>query len=653
MTENENPQQMKTTGQEDPEAQRLTPNVPQEDEIIRRKYFLGLCLGALGVVYGDIGTSPLYALRECFHGTHTVVPPSTENILGVLSLIFWSLIIVISIKYLVFVMRADNRGEGGILALMSLVRPDSSPMRKIGWVVILGLFGAALLYGDGIITPAISVLSAIEGLRIATPISQKTVILITTVILIALFLFQRRGTSGVGAVFGPVTLLWFITLAVLGISQIVREPHVLGAINPLHGITFFLENGWRGFLTLGSVFLVVTGGEALYADMGHFGVRPIRLAWFVIVLPALLLNYFGQGALLLHHPEAQNPFYQMAPTWALYPLVVLATAATVIASQAVISGAFSLTRQAVQLGFSPRMRITHTSAREIGQIYIPGINWALMLATIALVLGFKTSSNLAAAYGVAVTTTMVITTVLLYIAARKLWGWSKWKAGLLMSFFLIIDLAFFLANILKLPQGGWVPLVLAAAIFILMSTWRRGRAILGEKFRELALPDELFVSSLESDPPIRVPGTAIFMDRTPDATPHALLHNIKHNKILHDRVVLLTVMTEERPHVAEEKRYELAERGNGVYRLVIRYGFMEDPDIPKVLEKIKIPGLELKPEQITYFLGRESLIPTDKPGMAIWREKLFVWMSRNALSAAYFYDLPPNRVIELGAQVEL
>lgn len=653
MIESEDPQQIKASEQEDPEAQKLTPNVPQEDEITRRKYFLGLCLGALGVVYGDIGTSPLYALRECFHGTHTVVPPSTENILGVLSLVFWSLIIVISIKYLVFVMRADNRGEGGILALMSLVRPDSSPMRKIGWVVILGLFGAALLYGDGMITPAISVLSAVEGLRIATPISQKTVILITTVILIALFLFQRRGTSGVGAVFGPVTLLWFITLAVLGISQIVREPHVLAAINPLHGITFFLENGWRGFLTLGSVFLVVTGGEALYADMGHFGVRPIRLAWFVIVLPALLLNYFGQGALLLHHPEAQNPFYQMAPTWALYPLVVLATAATVIASQAVISGAFSLTRQAVQLGFSPRMTINHTSAREIGQIYIPGINWALMIFTIALVLGFKTSSNLAAAYGVAVTTTMVITTILLYIAARKLWGWGKLKAGMLMSFFLIIDLAFFLANIIKLPQGGWVPLVLAAAIFVLMTTWRRGRAILGEKFRELALPDALFVSSLEIDPPIRVPGTAIFMDRTPDATPHALLHNVKHNKVLHERVVLLTVMTEERPHVPEEKRYELVERGNGIYRLVIRYGFMEDPNIPKVLEKIKIQGLELKPEQITYFLGRESLIATDKPGMAIWREKLFVWMSRNALSAAYFYDLPPNRVIELGAQVEL
>lgn len=639
--------------QEDPEAQTTPPSDSQKDEIARRKYFLGLCLGALGIVYGDIGTSPLYALRECFFGPHAAVAPTTENVLGVLSLIFWSLIIVISIKYLVFVMRADNRGEGGILALMSLVRPDGSPMRKIGWVVILGLFGAALLYGDGMITPAISVLSAVEGLRIATPISQQSVILITTMILIALFLFQRRGTAGVGAIFGPITLLWFVTLIILGVSQIVREPHVLGAINPIHGVTFFLDNQWKGFLTLGSVFLVVTGGEALYADMGHFGVRPIRLAWFVVVLPALLINYFGQGALLLHHPEARNPFYQMAPTWALYPLVVLATAATVIASQAVISGAFSLTRQAVQLGFSPRMRINHTSVREIGQIYIPAVNWILMVATLWLVWEFQDSSNLAAAYGVAVTTTMVITTVLLYIAARKLWGWTRWKAGMLMSFFLIIDLAFFSANIIKLPQGGWVPLVLASIIFILMTTWRRGRAILGEKFQELALPDPLFVSSLETDPPIRVPGTAIFMDRTPDATPHALLHNIKHNKVLHERVVLLTVIAEERPHVPEDKRYELVERGNGVYRLVIRYGFVEDPDIPKVLEKIKIQGLELKPDQITYFLGRESLIPTEKPGMAIWREKLFVWMSRNALSAAYFYNLPPNRVIELGAQVEL
>jgi KUP system potassium uptake protein len=653
MSENESaPESALTETESKPTAENGDSHV-EPDKTPHGRYLLVLSLGALGVVYGDIGTSPLYALRECFYGRHSVVAPTTENVLGVLSLIFWSLIIVISVKYLIFVMRADNRGEGGILALMSLVRPDRGRLKSIGWVVVLGLFGAALLYGDGIITPAISVLSAVEGLRIATPMSQHTVIAITMIILVLLFVLQSRGTAKVGAIFGPVTLLWFITLAVLGISQIVQEPHVFGAINPVHGVKFFLANGWRGFLTLGSVFLVVTGGEALYADMGHFGVRPIRLAWFALVLPALLLNYFGQGALLLHHPDVKYPLFQMAPRWALYPLVFLATAATVIASQAVISGAFSLTRQAVQLGFSPRVTINHTSAREIGQIYIPGINWTLMILTLWLVWAFKTSSALAAAYGVAVTTTMVITTILLYLAARRLWGWGPLKAGLLMAFFLVIDLAFFGANIIKFPQGGWVPLVVAAIIFLLMTTWRRGREILGEKFRELALPDDLFVSSLQTDPPIRVPGIAIFMDRTPDATPHALLHNVKHNKILHEKVILLTVLTEEKPHVPEEQRYELTERGNGVYRLVIRYGFMEDPHIPRVLEKIKIGGAELKAEQVTFFLGRESLLATEKPGMAIWREHLFVWMSRNALSAAHFYDLPANRVIEIGAQVEL
>ncbi len=526
------------------------------------RYLLFLALGALGVVYGDIGTSPLYALRECFHGPHAI-PVNEVNVLGVLSLIFWSLIIVISIKYLLFVMRADNRGEGGILSLMSLLRTESLPKRPgMGALVAIGLFGAALLYGDGIITPAISVLSAVEGLKVATPFFEDKIILITIVILFFLFFFQRKGTAGVGTIFGPLTLVWFGTIAILGFVQIIQRPQVLSAINPFFGVQFFLQNGWTGYLVLGSVFLVVTGGEALYADMGHFGKHPIRLNWFYIVLPALTLNYFGQSALLLSNPKAaENPFFFMAPNWALYPLVILATAATSIASQAVISGAYSLTRQAVQLGYSPRVQILHTSAREIGQIYIPAVNWALMFATILLVLGFKTSSDLAAAYGVAVTTTMVITTILLYVVARDLWGWKRLPTMLLMAFFLAIDLAFWGANIIKLPHGGWVPLAIAAFVFTLMTTWWRGRKILGDRLQVSALPDELFVSSVEINPPLRVPGSAVFMDRTPDATPHALLHNIKHNKVLHETVVLLTVETKEMPHVDEKDRSVVISKG--------------------------------------------------------------------------------------------
>ena len=619
----------------------------------RGKYLVLLSLAALGVVYGDIGTSPLYALRECFHGTHGVVPTPT-NVMGVLSLILWSLVLVISVKYLIFVMRADNRGEGGILSLMSLIRPQRGSLRRGGWFLAFGLFGAALLYGDGIITPAITVLSAIEGLRVATPMFERSVVPITIVVLIGLFLFQRRGTAGVGAVFGPITLLWFLAIASFGLMQIVHQPVVLQAISPHYGVIFFLNNQGKGFLVLGAVFLVVTGGEALYADMGHFGRRPIRLAWFALVLPSLLLNYFGQGAILLTNPEAaENPFYKMLPGWALYPMVLLAAAAATIASQAVISGAFSLTRQAVQLGYTPRMRITHTSARKIGQIYIPSINWTLMLCTIALVLEFKSSSNLAAAYGVAVTTTMTITTILLYLVARDLWGWKRSKAAAIMLFFLAIDLAFFGANIIKLPHGGFVPLVIAGIVFTLMTTWRRGRHILGERFRGMALPDEVFLQSIQIDTPIRVPGTAVFMDRTPDATPHALLHNLKHNRVLHERVVLLTVITEEAPHISEKERVGLYPLGNGIYRIIIRFGFMEDPNVPRILERIKNPELEFKPMETTFFLGRESLVASPNPGMAIWREKLFAWMSRNAWNAAGFFDLPANRVVELGQQVEL
>jgi KUP system potassium uptake protein len=515
----------------------------------RGRYLALMSLGALGVVYGDIGTSPLYAMRECFSGKHPI-PATAENVLGVLSLIFWALIFVISVKYLVFVLRADNRGEGGILALMSLVRLRSGGAKGLGWLVTaVGIFGASLLYGDGIITPAISVLSAVEGLTVAAPVLERAVIPTTIVILFGLFFFQKRGTGGLGAIFGPFTFLWFTTLAVLGVSQIVREPRVFGALNPLRAVDFFADNGWVGFLTLGTVFLVVTGGEALYADLGHFGRRPIRTAWFSVVLPALVLNYFGQGALLLHSPEAaENLFYLMAPSWALYPLVGLATTATVIASQAVISGVFSLTRQAVQLGYMPRLEIQHTSAREIGQIYIPAVNWSLMLACIALVVGFKSSSNLAAAYGIAVTTDMVIVTVLLAVVARQLWKWGLAAVLFFVAFFLAIDLSFFGANIVKIAHGGWFPLLVAAGMFTLMTTWRRGRRILADRIQAEAMADDAFITAITRRPPPRVAGTAVFMDRTIEGIPLALLHNLKHNKVLHEKVVILTVKTEDVPY---------------------------------------------------------------------------------------------------------
>jgi KUP system potassium uptake protein len=620
----------------------------------RGKYLALLSLTALGIVYGDIGTSPLYAVRESFHPSHglSVTP---QNILGVLSLIFWSLILVISVKYLALVLRADNRGEGGILALAALCTPMF--VRRRGgrwWLIMLGLFGTALLYGDGAITPAISVLSAVEGLEVATPLFAPYIIPITIVILIALFLAQRHGTARVGVMFGPVTLLWFATLAVLGIRQIVQEPGVLAAASPLHAVTFFLENGWRGFVVLGSVFLVVTGGEALYADMGHFGRRPIRVVWFLIVLPALLINYFGQGALLIHTPAAvENPFYRMTPEWALYPVVAIATAATVIASQALISGAFSLTMQAVQLGYIPRVAIEHTSAREFGQIYIPGVNWALMLACIGLVLGFRSSSSLAAAYGVAVTTTMAITTLLLFIVMRERWRWSLPRAAMVIGFFLIIDLAFWGANLIKIPHGGWFPLVVGAIIFGLMATWKRGRQILTDRLGEGALPIELFVQDVGARSAARVPGTAVFMYSNADATPPALLHNLKHNKLLHERVVFLAVITAETPHVQAENRATVDNLGQGFHRLRLHYGFMEEPDVPGALAELKDKGMEFKPMETTYFLGRETLIPSRRPGMAIWRKHLFATMNRNARTATSFFCLPPNRVVELGAQIEL
>jgi len=620
-----------------------------------RKYLLTLTLGALGVVYGDIGTSPLYALRECFHGPHSI-PATPENVMGVLSLVIWSLIVVISIKYCAFVLRADNEGEGGILSLMALIRhPAGAEQKKRRTVLVtLGLFGSALLYGDGVITPAISVLSAMEGLDVATDKLKPAVIPLTIVILVALFIFQKKGTSGIGKIFGPVTLVWFAVLAVLGVRGILLDPSVLGAVSPLHGLRFFVRNGISGFLVLGAVFLVVTGGEALYADMGHFGRRPIRLAWYAMVLPALLLNYLGQGALLLKHPEAaEHPFYHLAPAWALLPVVVLATAAACIASQAVISGAYSLTRQAVQLGFWPRVKIDHTSEREIGQIFIPVVNWALAVSCIALVLFFGSSSRLASAYGIAVTSTMAITTLLLYVVAREIWHWKAAVAVPLMAAFLVVDLAFFGANIVKVADGGWFPLAAAILIYTMMVTWKKGRKLLAERLQPGILPIPLMLESVAAEKPARVPGTAVFMDRVPEGTPPAFLHNLKHNKVVHKRVVFLTVETEDVPTVPNERRISIHDHGMGFWRVTVRYGYMETPDIPEMLAKVRLDGVPFKMMETTFFLGREALIATKRPGLPIWQEELFAWMVRNAARATSFFRIPPGRVVELGIQVEL
>ncbi|HZF11261.1 MAG TPA: potassium transporter Kup [Thermoanaerobaculia bacterium] len=607
-------------------------------------------MGALGIVYGDIGTSPLYSLRECFHGVHAVAP-TPANVLGVLSLVFWALVITVTLKYVVYVLRADNRGEGGILALLALVRSAVGKGRRGTILLVLGLFGAALLYGDGMITPAISVLSAVEGLQVATPLFSPYIVPITIAILIGLFTLQRRGTGGIGAIFGPVMLVWFVTLAVLGVSWLVREPSVLAAVDPLHAVRFFARNGRQGFLVLGSVFLVATGGEALYADMGHFGARPIQIDWFSIVAPALLLNYFGQGAFLVSHPQSSlHPFYHLAPDWALYPLVALSTFATVIASQAVISGAFSLTRQAVQLGYLPRIEIVHTSLEEIGQIYIPGVNRVLMLATIGLVLGFRSSDRLAAAYGVAVTATMVITTLLAFILARRVWRWPLWLAGLVTLGFLIVDLAFFGANIVKVADGGWFPLVVGFVVYSLMSTWQTGRQKIAAELSLGALPFTEFVAHARPGSPHRVPGAAIFMSRDPVATPVALLHNLKHNKVLHEKVVMLTILTEEIPQVPRRQRVRLEDLGKGFFRVTARYGFMENPSVGEVLELTRAQGLDLPPMSATFFLSRETLVASPRSG---WRERLFAYMARNAVRPTDFYRIPPNRVIELGMQVKL
>jgi KUP system potassium uptake protein len=620
----------------------------------KRSSLAALALTALGVVFGDIGTSPLYALKECFHANHGLAP-TPDNVLGILSLIFWALILVISVKYLSFILRADNQGEGGIMALTALILPRQARIEgKRKLLVILGLFGAALLYGDGMITPAISVLSAIEGLEIATPAVSPFIIPLTVAVLVVLFLCQSRGTGKIGAIFGPLTLVWFIVLALLGLKQIVVQPAVLAAASPHHALRFLLENGWTAFLVLGSVFLAVTGGEALYADMGHFGIRPIRLVWFWLVLPALVLNYFGQGALLLTHPTAvENPFYLLAPHWALIPLVALATAATVIASQAVISGSFSITVQAVQLGFCPRLAVSHTSAMERGQIYVPTINWLLMFSCIGLVVGFGSSSNLAAAYGFSVTTDMVITTLIFFFVVRERFSWPLWSALLLCGGFLVFDLAFFGANFAKILHGGWFPLLVATLVFTLMSTWKTGRRILYERMQEGSWAVDDFLATIRSSMPQRVAGTAVFMSGNLRIIPSALLHNLKHNRVLHQRIIILSVVTEDVPHVPETQRWTLDEAGEGIYQMVMRYGFMEEPDVPEVLSRLEVGGRPFNMMETTFFLGRETIIPSAKPGMALWREHLFMLMSRNARTATSFFGLPPNRVVELGMQVEL
>jgi KUP system potassium uptake protein len=633
--------------------------VAREDHHVHaRGALLPLALAALGVVYGDIGTSPLYALRECFVGSNALAV-TAPNVLGILSLVFWSLTMVVSIKYLMFLMRADNEGEGGILALLALVGPKGSngAARRTG-LVLVGLFGAALLYGDGVITPAISVLSAVEGLRVATAAFEPFILPISVVLLVMLFFVQRRGTAGIGAVFGPAMLVWFATIGYLGLVAILTQhpqhESVLSAVNPLHAVRFFAAHGIKAVLALGAVVLCVTGSEALYADMGHFGPRPIRLAWYAVAFPALLLNYFGQGALLLAEGgSVTNPFYQLAPAWALYPLVALSTVATIIASQALISGAFSLTQQAMQLGYAPRFAIIHTSETAAGQIYMPEINWALMVTCVFLVLGFKSSSNLAGAYGIAVTGTMTVTTMLFYVLTRERWHWSALKAGGLIAVFLLFDLSFFGANLPKVIEGGWFPLAVGLSAFTVLTTWKHGRWELARALAEGGLPLDAFLSDLAAYDLHRVKGTAVFMTSAPQGVPPVLLHHVKHNRTLHERVVLLSIAFEKRPEVDDESRIDITDLGQGFYRVVVRFGFIETPRISHVIALCQSRGLPLDLMSTTFVLGRETLLLSGRSRMAPWRKRLYAILARNAPSATAYFEIPPNRVIELGVQIEL
>jgi len=640
-------------------AHPLVADIPAPAEApAHRRELAALGLAALGVVYGDIGTSPLYAIKECF-GPHHALAPTPANVLGILSLVLWSLLVVIVLKYLTFIMQADNRGEGGILALMALLGPAAG---RTPALISLGLFGAALLYGDGVITPAISVLSAIEGLEVATPRLADYVVPVTVLILLGLFLVQRRGTAGVGAIFGPATLVWFLSIAAVAMPRIVAQPGVLAAVNPFHAVRFLVGHGYNGFLVLGAVVLCITGGEALYADMGHFGARPIRLAWYGVVMPALLLNYFGQGALLLEKcgvageacsAAMASPFYAMVPGWFVLPMVVIAAAATVVASQALISGAFSLTQQAVQLGFVPRVKIVHTSATTEGQIYIPVVNGLLTVACVALVLVAGTSSNLAAAYGIAVTGTMSITSVLFYSVARRCWCWSVWRAGGLVALFLVVDLAFFGANLAKIVHGGWFPMLAAGAVFAVMSTWRFGAAWRARELASMRIPFSDLFASFKLEPPGRVKGTAVFMTQDPDGTPPALLHQLKHNQVLHEQVVILTILGIETPTVPPAERVEITQIGRGFWRVVARYGFMETPSVPEIMRRAAAQGLETFRGRTSYFLGRETFVSTGRSKLPGWRRALFMFLARNARSPTEYFAIPPNQVVEIGGRMEV
>lgn len=618
-----------------------------------------LAIGAIGIVFGDIGTSPIYAFRETFAGRHTLIPDRL-HIFGVLSLIFWSMMIIVTLKYVTIIMRADNKGEGGSLALLALInRTLGGKKRWTSGIIMLGVFATALFYGDSMITPAISVLSAVEGLTTVNAALEPFVIPIAVTILIGLFAIQARGTARVGLMFGPVMMIYFATLAVLGVVHILADPSViLAMVNPLNAIDFFAADFLRAFVALGSVVLAVTGAEALYADMGHFGRRPIRVSWLYFVLPALLLNYMGQGAMILsaapHEALAKvrDPFFYLAPEMFRLPLVLLATAATIIASQAVISGAFSVTQQAIQLGFVPRLRITHTSEAAAGQIYIPVINWALMVMVILLVLTFRSSSNLAAAYGIAVTGAMLIDSVLISVVLRQMWNWNRFAVAGLVVLFFAVDFSYLSANLLKIPAGGWFPLLVGAIAFTLLTTWAKGRQLMINRMNEASLPMEIFIKSAAPSA-ARVPGTAVFMTSSSSGVPHALLHNLKHNKVLHERVILLTVRIEDVPYVQAEKRIEQRDYGSGFFRILLRYGFMEEIDVPSALAQLKGAGPQFKMMDTSFFLARQTLLPSSRPGMAIWREKLFAWMLRNAESAMEFFKLPTNRVVELGSQVEI
>ena len=613
-----------------------------------------LALAALGVVFGDIGTSPLYTMKEVFAVGHHPLTLNTANVYGILSLITWALILIVSIKYVAFIMRADNRGEGGIMALLALAsrnaKQGSAKQRNI---MLLGILGACMFYADGMITPAISVLSAVEGLEVAAPSLHQAIVPITLVVLFGLFWAQSKGTAIMGAFFGPIMLLWFGTLGALGAVNIAHDTSILAALNPAYAIGFFAHQPWIAFVALGAVVLAVTGAEALYADMGHFGRFPIRLTWFGFVLPALLLNYFGQGALILHDAEAvKNPFYLLAPEWALFPLIGLATLATVIASQAVITGAFSVSRQALQLGYLPRMHIQHTSESTQGQVYMPRVNWSLMIGVMALVVTFKSSGNLAAAYGIAVTGDMVITTLLAAVVFHEIWGWSRLRTGLLVALFLVVDLAFFSANVLKIPDGGWVPLLIGIIIFTLMLTWKMGRSLLYSRLKNEAMAIEPFIEAIGAHPPTRVPGTALFMTPNPAGVPSAMLHNLKHNKVLHEKVVILTVRFLDFPHSTHEERVVVENLPHGFNRVTINYGFKDEPDLPRDLMLCNEEGLAIDPMDTSYFIGKEILKASGALGMAYWRKKIFIGLFRSAETITNQFKLPPNRVVELGAQVK-